>query len=147
MPCKVEDLRTGSVVRALRDLDPKGANVAKGDLGAVFGDANLHGDDAGPLVHWFKIELHQLDDDPPSGGEIVCRGTCNVYEGDVELVVGVPWEAREAKRKEAVEAALSRILSDFTYGAPEVWAFTQEKIETRLRRMAEWLLPGEGYKE
>ena len=54
-----------TVVRALRDLDPEGANVKAGDVGEVFEAAD---DPYGPLVEW------------ASG----C--VCNVYEGEVEVV-------------------------------------------------------------
>lgn len=63
----VMELGRGTKVRALRDLDPVGANVPAGDFGVVFEEANAYGDGNGPMVSWF-------------GG-----GFCNVYEGDVEV--------------------------------------------------------------
>jgi hypothetical protein len=65
-------LRIGSVVRAVRPLDPEGANVAPGTLGVVFAPANHYGDDAGPMVRW-------TEGNAPGGA-------CNVYEGDVEVL-------------------------------------------------------------
>lgn len=79
----VADLKRGCIVLALRDLDPRGANVKAGELGVVFGEKNCYGDDAGPIVRWFRVvedetafPLHQVG----------LAGVCNVYEGDVELV-------------------------------------------------------------
>ena len=71
-------LQRGTLVRALVDLDPEGANVPKGMLGVVFETAadqqqqerNVLADHEGigPLVRWFK------------------GGVCNVYDGQVEQV-------------------------------------------------------------
>ena len=59
------DLSRGTLVEALRDLDPEGANVAKGTLGVVFEESNFYGDGCGPMVRW------------------ATGGACNVYHGDV----------------------------------------------------------------
>lgn len=66
----VEDMKPGDCVIALRDLDPKGANVPAGSLGVVFEATNAYGDDAGPMVRWII-----------RGN---AGGACNVYAGDVE---------------------------------------------------------------
>lgn len=58
----------GLTVRALRDLDPEGADVKAGDFGAVKFPANHYNDATGPMVAWVK------------------GGHCNVYPGDVESV-------------------------------------------------------------
>lgn len=78
------NLEPGTIVRALRDLDPQGANVAKGDLGVVTHVANYYEDGYGPIVHWFRVvedeagfPLHRVG----------TGGCCNVYEGDVEVVL------------------------------------------------------------
>ncbi len=66
---KVSELQRGTLVVAVRDLDPEGANVVFGELGVVFQPTDYYHDNAGPMVRWL-------------GG-----GACNVYEGDV---VGAP---------------------------------------------------------
>lgn len=71
---KVNELKRGTIVRALKDLDPEGADVKKGQLGVVFGDANCYGDEAGPIVRWLDVV----------GGKVEVAGVCNVYEGWVE---------------------------------------------------------------
>lgn len=73
-------MRRGTVVRALRDLDPQGAAVHEGDLGVVFGEADCYGDGAGPIVRWFRV-LREL---PPC--RVGLGGVCNVYDGDVEVI-------------------------------------------------------------
>ena len=64
--CKF-NLPRGTLVKALRNLDPDGANVSKDLLGVVFEEANWHETGAGPLVRWFT------------------GTTCNVYDGDVKV--------------------------------------------------------------
>lgn len=61
-------LERGTMVVAVRQLDPEGANVQIGDKGVVFEEAEFHGEGYGPLVRW-------------------CRGgCCNVYLGDVTVL-------------------------------------------------------------
>jgi hypothetical protein len=83
----VKDLKRGTVVRALRDFDPRGANVQEGDMGVVYEESNFHEDNSGPMVRWLEVvedeagfPLHQVGP----------MGICNVYEGDVEFVCGNP---------------------------------------------------------
>lgn len=66
---KVESLGPGAVVKAAAWLDEKGANVRPGELGVVFRETNFHGDGGGPMVRWFS------------------GGCCNVYEGEVEIII------------------------------------------------------------
>jgi hypothetical protein len=62
---KVCKLRRGDVVYAVRQIDPKGADVRPGTIGVVFEETNAFGDDAGPMVRWANM------------------GACNIYDGDV----------------------------------------------------------------
>lgn len=62
---EVGTLIRGDIVTALRDLDPEGANVARGTKGVVFQPSNFHEKNTGPMVRWFS------------------GGACNVYDGDV----------------------------------------------------------------
>lgn len=62
------DIPVGARVRALRVLDPNGANVSLGELGIVTAPRNAHGDGLGPLVEWDM------------------GGVCNVYKGNVEVI-------------------------------------------------------------
>lgn len=62
----------GTMVVALEDLDPKGGNVRKGDVGIVFGVTNCYNDNCGPIVRWFR-----------NGKQ---AGVCNVYPGIVEII-------------------------------------------------------------
>ena len=66
---KIEKLRTGSLVKAIRLLDEGVAHVVPGTLGVVFQETNFYGDEGGPIVRW-------------TSGNV-----CNVYEGDVEVPV------------------------------------------------------------
>lgn len=54
-------------------------------------------------------------------------------------------EDKEAKRKEAVEAAFEKIWEDFAWGPVNGHSeeFIKERVQLRLERMAEWLLPDE----
>jgi len=61
-------LRVGDIVRALRNLDPDGAHVHKGDLGVVFAPDNYYSDGNGPMVRWFCVQGHQVG----------LGGACNV---------------------------------------------------------------------
>lgn len=65
------ELHRGTVVVALRHLDPGVADVHPGTRGVVFEPANAYGDNCGPMVCW----LH------PNG----LSSMCNVYPGDVEV--------------------------------------------------------------
>lgn len=78
---KTEDLKKGTIVRANKDLDPEGANVKEGQVGVVFGDANCYGDEAGPIVQWFKVVEDELGYPLHQVG---LAGICNVYDDDVE---------------------------------------------------------------
>jgi len=64
----LDDLRRGTLVRAVKNVDPSGADAQKGDLGVVFEESQYHEPNSGPMVCWFH------------------GGRCNVYEGDVEIV-------------------------------------------------------------
>jgi len=64
------EVKRGRFVRAFTPLDPEGANVKKGDVGVVVAEAGHNGSEAGPLVRW----QHGT--------------TCNVYEGQVEVLKG-----------------------------------------------------------
>lgn len=67
-------LSRGTMVFAVRHLDPSGANVKKGTIGVVFEETNAYGDGNGPMVRWTVEE----------SGEINGK-CCNVYDGDVSL--------------------------------------------------------------
>ena len=54
------DLPVGTVVRAIRHIDPEGANAKPGELGTVI-------DEKGSLVRWLN------------------GGFCHIYDGDVEV--------------------------------------------------------------
>jgi hypothetical protein len=73
---KVEDLKPGAIVRAITNLDKEGANVKRGDIGVVFGSANCYGDNAGPIIHWFRAKNNQ----------VILGGVCNIYAGQVEIL-------------------------------------------------------------
>lgn len=77
---QINDLKKGTIVRAIRDLDPVGANVHQGDLGVVKAEAGAYEDDNGPMVRWFRVAdgLPQF--------HVSTAGICNVYEGDVEVI-------------------------------------------------------------
>lgn len=61
-------MKRGTVVIAVRCLDPVAANVIPGTKGVVFEETNFYGDDCGPMVRWMT-------------------GTCcNVYPGDVKIL-------------------------------------------------------------
>jgi hypothetical protein len=62
------DLKIGTEVTALKDLDPEGANVKIGMKGKVFARKNEYNDGAGPMVKW-------------SNGCV-----CNVYDGQVKII-------------------------------------------------------------
>lgn len=76
---KTGDLRRGDIVEALRDFDPQGADVRRGDLGVVIADpAPLFG----PLVQWLVARFVR------SGRlGVALAGACNVYEGDVKRLL------------------------------------------------------------
>lgn len=61
------NLSRGTLVKAIRNLDPDGAAVLEEDLGVVFEEADYYEDGCGPMVRWFR------------------GGACNVYEGDVAV--------------------------------------------------------------
>lgn len=65
----VNTLPIGTIVRALSDLDPEGANVKQDMTGIIFALADAHGDGCGPMVRW-------------SNG-----GACNVYDSWVKKVL------------------------------------------------------------
>jgi hypothetical protein len=71
-------LRVGQRVKALRHLDPEGANVKKGAIGvvaqAIEWDEDTHLPFYGPRVEW------------EPGPERPRGGTCNIYKGDVEVI-------------------------------------------------------------
>lgn len=68
------NLPVGTLVTALRKIDPEGANVRKGDRGMVIEPRRTdQGVTYGPLVQWLRIY----------DGGIVYGGVCNVYPGDV----------------------------------------------------------------
>lgn len=62
------DLKRGTLVRSLRNLDPEGARVELGTLGVVFEEFDFYKDGGGPMVRWMTGRC------------------CNVYPGDVEVV-------------------------------------------------------------
>ena len=70
----VLDFKRGDVVRAVQDLDPKGANVKAGEIGVVFEEANAYGDGNGPMVRWISYDEYD--------GYCV-GGACNVYDDQV----------------------------------------------------------------
>ena len=57
-------LKRGTLIKAIRDLDPSGANVKEDTLGVVFEEENFYEAGCGPMVRWFP------------------KGVCNVYPGD-----------------------------------------------------------------
>lgn len=65
---KEMDMKRGTLVCALKNLDPEGANVLAGQLGVVFEESNAYADGCGPMVRWFT------------------NRACNVYYGDVAEV-------------------------------------------------------------
>ena len=67
---EVGKLERGTLVRAAKDLDPQGANAKKGMLGVIFERAEWHEPLSGPMVRWTN------------------NGVCNVYDGQIEVVVG-----------------------------------------------------------
>lgn len=67
MSKSIRDLRVGTIVVAIRDLDPSGAAVRAGTLGVVYMPADSD-PGFGPLVRWLNM------------------GTCNIYEGDVNVI-------------------------------------------------------------
>lgn len=77
----VRDLKRGTVVVALRQLDIDGANVSEGDLGVVFEEDEFHGPAEGPMVQWMSSTY-----DVQRDTKCIPGGRCNVYEGDVEAV-------------------------------------------------------------
>lgn len=79
----MRDLKAGTIVRALRDLDPHGARVREGDLGVVHAEAGYYGPGYGPLVQWFRVVEDERQFPMHSVG---LGGICNVYEGDVQVV-------------------------------------------------------------
>lgn len=62
-------LDRGTIVVAAKELDPEGANVRAGEKGVVFEEAEYHEERTGPMVRWFS------------------GGACNVYDGDVLILV------------------------------------------------------------
>lgn len=64
----VKTLRRGDRVRALVNLDPRGARVMEGMAGVVFEESDAYGDGCGPMVRWEN------------------GGACNVYDGGVEKI-------------------------------------------------------------
>lgn len=64
----LKNLRRGDLVRAIRHVDPEGADVPKLTPGVVFEEAEFHEQNSGPMVRFFT------------------GGMCNVYVDDVELV-------------------------------------------------------------
>lgn len=77
----VRELKAGTIVRALRRLDPGAADVHEGDVGVVFGAANCYGDNCGPIVRWLRIEPGE------KRNMIVMGGTCNIYSGQVDVLL------------------------------------------------------------
>lgn len=73
----VLELKRGDVVIALKDLDPKGANVRAGDIGVVFEEANYYEFNSGPMVRWTSYDEFF---------GYVGGGVCNVYEGWVKKI-------------------------------------------------------------
>lgn len=82
------DLRVGTIVRALKMLDPEGACVLANQVGVVMGEANCYGDGNGPMVRWLESIAY-----------VSPATACNVYPGDVEVVSypELPAETSESK--------------------------------------------------
>lgn len=81
------DLKRGTVVRALQNLDPEGSNVHTGDIGVVFEETNYHGDLCGPLVRWLRVSWREgMINVFDANRELRRGGVCNVYPGWVEVV-------------------------------------------------------------
>lgn len=70
------NLKRGTVVQALQEIDPYGADVSKGALGIVFEEADFHEEGTGPMVRWLIEERGQATQP---------GGACNIYEGDVRV--------------------------------------------------------------
>lgn len=62
------DLQPGTLVEAIKPLDPEGANIDTGTRGVVFHERNYYRDHAGPAVMWMT------------------GGMCSIYEGDVKVI-------------------------------------------------------------
>lgn len=61
-------LKPGTLVRAIRHLDPEGADVRAGTRGVIFHEQNFYKDGAGPCVMWMTGSM------------------CSVYDGDVKVI-------------------------------------------------------------
>lgn len=92
-------MKLGTIVCALRDLDPQGARVTKGDVGVVVEEAH---DEYGPRVRWLMairpeeevVEFQlgtkvrwALPDLMESGPlKVMSAGTCNISPQSVEII-------------------------------------------------------------
>ncbi len=62
------DLKPGTLVEAIIQLDPEAANIPPGMRGVVFHENNFYKDGSGPIVTWMNGHV------------------CNIYEGDVKVI-------------------------------------------------------------
>jgi len=58
----------GTLVEAIKPLDPEGAKVETGTRGVVFHEKNYYKDGAGPCVMWMTGSM------------------CSIYDGDTKVI-------------------------------------------------------------